>query len=93
MEQLTVPVRVDDADVPNVRRLKHWAEAIKAIQKDKRFKAATKFRPLQIPKEIENGWYLRSRGVKFRCLVAFVMFPMDGEPPGFRGRVDVLFDT
>lgn len=88
-----MPVRVDDADVPHVRRLKYWAEAIKAIQKDKRFKAATKFKKLAIPREIENGWYMESRGVKFRCLVAFVVCPTDGDPPGFRGRVDVLFDT
>ena len=90
-EQLTVPLWPDSNVPKEARKSREWQRAIRVLLNDPRLKLAKSFMALPLPPDIEHGWYITRRGIQFRCLVGWVMFPQDGGPAGFRGRVDVRF--
>jgi hypothetical protein len=95
-EQLTVPVRIDDPghDLARLRRRRVWSQAVAVLARKAQQMNACGFVELEMPPEvtIHAGWFRLRAGVSYRCIVMWVMFPLDGGPPGWRGRVDVAWE-
>lgn len=85
----TVGVRVCDADgsvLEGLRALPVWIQAIAELLQ--RCEGGEAVR-LELPGGVHDTWTIIANGIPFRCCVMWVMFPIDGEAPGWRGRVDV----
>jgi hypothetical protein len=91
-QQLTVNLGRPELKAKLSRRSRLWRRGMGVLMKHPKFKKAKRFGELPMPVAgIADGWYLRVNGISFRCLQAWVMFPLDGGPPGFRARIDVRF--
>ena len=56
-----------------------------------RNKGATELERLDLPAQAEAAWREMIDGVPVRCICAYVPFPIDGDYPGFRGRISVRY--
>ena len=90
MEQLTVDLGDAAYDEPLPPSSPLWETAINTLLNHAKLAEATEFDKLPIPLNVEAAWRVQRGHIPLRCLTAYVLYPLDGGPPGFRSRVDVL---